>query len=89
MPVDVLIHFEDGKEILEQWDGQARTFDFTYSGTNKIDWAEIDPENKIAIDVNYINNSYAIKTEPTVFKKYVSKFMFWVQNAMQTISFLV
>lgn len=89
MPVDVLIHFEDGKEILEQWDGQARTFDFTYSGTNKIEWAEVDPENKIAIDVNYINNSYTLKTEKTVFKKYVTKFMFWVQNAMQSISFLV
>lgn len=57
LPEDILVHFNDGKEITESWDGKSRYKDFIYTGTNKIDWVKIDPEYKIRMDINFINNS--------------------------------
>ena len=57
LPVEVLIHFDNGDEVLEQWDGKARYKDFEYTGTSKVVWVKIDPYDKIDIDVDRINNS--------------------------------
>lgn len=57
LPVEVLIHFNNGDEINENWDGRSRFKDFEYSGTRKIEWVKIDPDFKISMDINYINNS--------------------------------
>lgn len=63
LPVDVLIHFDDGSEILEEWDGQSRVKDFTYTGTKQIRWVKIDPEYKNKMDINYINNSLTLEPD--------------------------
>jgi Peptidase family M1 domain len=57
LPVDVLVHFENGDEIMENWDGKDRYREFTYYGHGKVEWFKVDPEYKIIMDVNFINNS--------------------------------
>jgi hypothetical protein len=57
LPEDVLIHFDNGDEITESWDGKSRFKDFSYTGKRKILWVKIDPEFKNRMDVDYINNS--------------------------------
>ncbi|HLN56685.1 MAG TPA: M1 family metallopeptidase [Bacteroidales bacterium] len=57
LPVEVLIHFSSGKEINETWDGLSRTKEYAFKGTDRITWVKIDPEFKIMLDVNYVNNS--------------------------------
>ncbi len=84
MPEEVLVHFDNGKEILEQWDGKDRTHDFIYDKPEKVLWAKIDPYNKIPMDVNLINNSYTREPETTAEDKYFAKFIFWVENTMLT-----
>ncbi len=88
-PIEVLIHFESGKEVLESWDGKTRSHEFSYEGTDKVLWAKIDPEEKIYMDKDFINNSYTTKPGKTAQKKYGSLFLLWLQNAMQTLSMLV
>ena len=87
MPVEVLIHFENGEEVLEYWDiqynlpaGQARSYEFTYERPEKVEWAKIDPEHKILIDVNLINNSFTTDPETLPIWKYAAKVLFWVEN---------
>ncbi|HEX2968615.1 MAG TPA: M1 family metallopeptidase [Bacteroidales bacterium] len=58
LPVDVLVHFDNGDEIKESWDGISRTKEFKYTRDSKITWVKIDPDFKIRMDVNYINNSF-------------------------------
>jgi hypothetical protein len=82
VPQDVLIHFEDGEEVLEKWDGKARTFDFTYHKPNKIEWVKVDPYNKIWIDVNMVNNSLTTQPQTTSIWKYATKVLFWAENMM-------
>src|SRR5690606_31998324 len=88
-PIEVLIHFESGKEVLESWDGKTRSHEFSYEGTDKVLWAKIDPEEKNYMDKDFINNSYTTKPGKTAQKKYGSLFLLWLQNAMQTLSMLV
>ena len=79
---------EDGEEILEYWDGKERSREFTYQKPEKVLWAKIDPEMKILIDVNRLNNSYTTKPKKAVFWKVGLKFLFWLQNTMQTFSLI-
>jgi hypothetical protein len=89
MPIEVLIEFDDGKKELKYWDGKSRTKEFIFTGTKRIISAQIDPENKILLDTNIINNSKTLKTDTAGIWKYAAKFMFWLQNLMQSIAFFV
>ncbi|MCP5064665.1 MAG: M1 family metallopeptidase [Ignavibacteriae bacterium] len=88
LPVEVLIHFKNGDEILEYWSGQERTKTFYYNEDHKIEWAKLDPKNKITLDVNISNNSYTLTPEKTVVDKYTAKFLFWIENVMLAIGML-
>jgi len=86
LPNELLVHFTDGTEILEKWDGKASTTVFTFKGKS-IKWAQIDPENKLKLDINFSNNSKTLEPENGVFWKYAEKLMFWLQNIMQLFAF--
>jgi len=88
LPVEILIRFSDGDEILENWNGKERTKTFLYKNKPKVIWVQIDPENKIALDINIRNNSLAIKPEKTVVNKYTAKFLFWIENVMLSFGML-
>lgn len=89
MPQEVLIHFESGEEKLETWDGKARAKTFTYQGTNKVLWANVDPEHKIQLDVNFNNNSLSTDAQTTGIWKYLANFLTWLQHGMQAVSLIV
>ena len=86
MPVEVLIHFDNGDEVLNKWDGRSRTTELTFERPEEIVWAQIDPQNKLMIDINRKNNSKTTKPEKAVFWKYTLKFLFVLQNLMQSVS---
>jgi hypothetical protein len=79
LPVDVLIHFKNGDEILENWDGKERYKDFIYKGYREIQWVKIDPEFKIRMDVNYINNSMTEEPQRAPLHRLVNKILSFVQ----------
>ena len=86
LPVELLIHFENGDEITEQWDGKARYKSFSYERPDRIIWARIDPVYKIVMDVNYLNNSYTIGPDRKPVRKAVRKLITFMQFMMQTLS---
>ncbi len=79
LPVEVLIHFNDGREIMENWDGKSRYKDFEYSGTQKIDWVKIDPEFKIRMDINYVNNSITDNPDQIPVRKLTNRMLSFIQ----------
>lgn len=83
MPVDVLVHFSNDKEVREHWDGQNRWKEFTYTGPERIVWAKVDPDNVLAIDVNVNNNSMTEEPVTQPIWKYTVKFLYWMQNVLQ------
>lgn len=89
LPVEVLVHFENGEEILEKWDGKDRRLTLEYKGTSKVAWAEVDPQRKIYLDINFNNNSLCTTSQKLPVRKMVSKFLLWMQNVMQTVTLFV
>jgi hypothetical protein len=86
LPVDVLIHFNNGDQVTETWDGKSRYKDFKYTGARKVDWVKIDPEYKIKMDVNYINNSKTAEPDTKPVRRYANKLISLMQFFINIIS---
>jgi hypothetical protein len=86
LPVDVLIHFNNGDEILEKWDGKSRFKDYSYTGKRMIEWVKIDPEFKIMMDINYVNNSMTVNPDYTILRRLTNKLMAFMQFFINFIS---
>ena len=86
-PIEILVRFSDGEAVLEKWDGKGRSVELKYD--KWIESAVVDPENKIYIDKNLNNNSRNRFAQTDGLNKYVSKFMFYLQNVMETMSFFI
>ena len=56
-PVEIEIKFNDGSHLREHWDGKDRWTRFTYDRNAKVVSAEIDPDHKVWLDVDFFNNS--------------------------------
>ncbi|MFK7809870.1 MAG: M1 family metallopeptidase [Saprospiraceae bacterium] len=89
VPVEILITFESGRTQKENWDGMGRSISFTYEHSEKILSAIVDPDRKIYLDKNFINNSHTVHSQKTGIRKYTVQFLTWMQNAMQTVSIFI
>ena len=87
-PVETLVTFEDGSSQLLHWDGKAGAQVFEFTNGLKVVSAQIDPGQKIGLDIDLNNNSLTLQPKEAPLWKYGAKVIFWVQNLMQTISFL-
>ena len=88
MPVEVLVHFENGKEQTLLWDGKDRQHQFTLTSTAEAVWAKVDPKQKIYMDTNLNNNSLTLEPSSAPAAKFATKFLFWVENWMQWLAWL-
>ena len=88
MPVDVLVHFDNDKEITLHWDGKEHQRQFTLTQNAKAIWATVDPKQRIYMDTNFNNNSLTLEPSSAPAAKFATKFLFWVQNWMQWLAWL-
>ena len=86
LPVEVLVHFDNGDSILERWDGKERYRDFTYTGTRQIDWVKIDPEYKLRMDINFVNNSITDNPDVVPLRRYTNKLIIFMQYFLNFVS---
>lgn len=89
-PVDVLMVFEDGSEVRRAWDGRYRWRLFVEERESKLEYAVVDPERELLLDLDYTNNSRL--REPAAelpARKWASKWMLWLQDLMAGFSFFV
>lgn len=87
LPVDVRIEFEDGESEWLRWSGEESFKMFTFD--KRVSSCYIDPERKVMMDVNMINNSLTLDKNPWPVRKIGAKSMFWLQNLLQSFAFLV
>jgi len=89
MPVDIDITFADGTVKTEYWDGISRSIDFSYRGQNEIVSAEIDPERKIYLDRNFLNNSLSVTHQRKGLLFHFHEFLRAAQNILQTLTIVI
>jgi len=89
IPVEVEFTWEDGKKDRELWDGMASRKVFQFEGASRLVSAQIDPDYKVRIDLDYNNNSLTHRPEKKSLWKYAMRSVYWVQNALQATNFLM
>ncbi|MFD2935987.1 M1 family metallopeptidase [Spirosoma flavum] len=87
-PVDVLVHFDNGRESRLFWDGKGRQHQFTLTQNAKAVWAKVDPKQTIYMDTNMNNNSLTLDPSTAPAAKFAAKFLFWIENWMQWLAWL-
>lgn len=90
LPVDVLLKFENGEELREVWDAQSLWKRYTVVKPSKLKYAAVDPERKILLDIRYTNNSKLLTPQAGFSaSKWASKWMIWLQDYLQVLTFLL
>jgi len=87
IPVEVRIQFEDGEIINEKWDGNDLWKRFSYLRSAKVMRADVDPERKLVMDLNYSNNSRYRESHSGAAIRWASKWMYWLQHFLETVAF--
>jgi hypothetical protein len=59
---------------------------FEYTSEKRVISAEVDPQRKIWLDVNFINNGKTIKSSRAPVMKYSIRWFFWMQNLLQYVA---
>jgi hypothetical protein len=78
-PVEILVRFENGETILEQWSGQELWKKFRYLKPTRLVSATVDPDRKIPLDINFTNNSRTVTSRSRGINKLAIRVLFWVQ----------
>ncbi len=86
IPVDVLIKFENGEIIKQIWDGKERWHKIELVSDSKIESAVIDPEDKVALDININNNSLTTRAEDSAILKLSTQCFFWFETLIHLIT---
>jgi hypothetical protein len=86
LPEEVLVHFTNGHEALMSWDGKERYKNLEFMSNSGIQWVKLDPEYKIRMDVNFINNSKTYRTDKVPVRRFTNKFISFLQFFISTIT---
>lgn len=87
-PVEVEVVFDNGEVLRETWDGKALWKKFQYIKPARIVSATVDPEHKVALDVNFTNNSKVLERRAIGANKLSLRWLFWTQFVMDQPEFL-
>ncbi len=84
MPVELRVEFEGGRAVTESWDGRDRWKRFEYPDA-KVVRAVVDPDRKLAIDVDPVNNEWIASDGPAAraATKWAGRFLLWLQAFLE------
>ena len=91
LPVDVLMVFENGEQIRRHWDGQYRWQRYQFEKSVRLQYAVVDPLRKLLLDIDPTNNSRWVEKDDhfsLATKKWTAKWLFWLQNLLETFTFI-
>jgi len=86
-PVDVIVQFENGEIVREQWDGQYRWIKYVFEKPSKVRSAEVDAGRKLALEANFTNNSRVAQEDNRGAAKWYVRWIFWMENLLFAAGF--
>ena len=81
-PVEVDLLFAGKPPERRSWDGKDRWVRWDYVRPEKLISARIDPEEKVLLDANRLNNSKRAEADPRAAVSWSARYYFWVQQAL-------
>jgi hypothetical protein len=79
LPVDVELRFAQGPPVRRTWDGRDRWARFEVRGPHPLVAAVVDPEDRLALDVNRLNNARRVQPDGSVAAAWGARLVFWLQ----------
>jgi hypothetical protein len=87
-PIEILVEFDNGQQVLERWDGVDRRHTFTYDGESRIERVVVDPQEILVLDINRTNNSWIGTADHRGARKLVLRWLFWLQSVLEFFAFI-
>ncbi len=87
LPIEVQLDFEKDSSAVVTWDGISPWHKWTIKSRRKIISVQIDPQHKIWLDENIVNNSMTTKTQKRAVNRMSLRLFFWIQNLLQLFAF--
>jgi len=88
LPVDVAFKFAGKPVEILPWDGRDRTKLFTFVRAERLEWVEIDPDRKIELDVNWLNNGRRMEPDGRAAANWAVRWLFWLQGIVAGLGLL-
>ena len=87
-PVEAEVKFDNGESTRERWDGKDRWVRYVYRKKAQVESVQIDPDHKVTLDRDYLNNSYVTGSQHKATAKIAAYWMFLTQFLAQCLSWL-
>ncbi len=82
-PMETLVEFADGEIVRDRWDGRDRVKVSRFQRPAKVIHAAVDPDYRVPLDVDRLNNSLRLEEDDQLVTKYTLKGFFWMQSLLQ------
>jgi aminopeptidase N len=87
-PVEAEVKFDNGESTRERWDGKDRWVRYVYRKKAQVESVQIDPDHKVTLDRDDLNNSQVTKSQRGATAKIATYWMFLTQLLAQFLSWL-
>ena len=88
LPVEVAFKFE-GKPVERQtWDGQDTFKKYVFERPERLEWAEVDPDRKVMLDVDWLNNGRRLTPDRRPATSWAARWYFLVQTLITSLGLL-
>lgn len=85
-PVEVRLAFADGTSHEETWNGEERLHEVTVDGPSPLVYAEVDPEHRLALDIDRIDNSRTVEPVEGPGRRWTLRWLGWMSHLIFTFT---
>jgi hypothetical protein len=85
LPVEVELRFEGAPSERRHWDGRDRWVEYEVTGPHPLLAAVIDPDERLVLDVNRLNNSRRVQPDGRTAAYWGARWTFWLQVALSFV----
>ena len=84
-PVDIAVKFEGKPVERVYWDGRDRWKRLIFMRPERLEWAEVDPDHKLVLDVDWLNNSMRVDADGRAATVWSARWMFLLQQLLAVV----
>ena len=85
VPVEIAVKFAGQPPERVSWDGRDEWKKLNFTRPQRIEWAQVDPDRRLLLDVNWLNNAKRLTPDHRVATKWTARWLFWLQNALRLV----
>jgi hypothetical protein len=85
LPQTLALAFEGGTTERIKWNGVDRWKRFTVTRRTRVMSADVDPDRRIWLDVDWMNNSRRLEPDTTVATTWAARCLYWLQQSLALV----